>query len=204
MSFPEWITRHELTDFVIEENANCLRLRYEIYQKPRGDESNQKKEIACIEIPQFCNHGKEKLGVFLKDFSTLLCEMLVKWDKDTVERLYTEAMSELFCEDAADYELGFYEKFGFLYCTIQLSEEGHKKIYGEGRNGTWLARELSFAWLPPKRTRFQDVDPSPAWKQIEAKALRRQRHPRRVSSLRDYIERGYIELDDENEKKEEK
>ena len=192
MSFPVLVEKFKLSDFVIESEYRCINLLYSFYPKQTDS------KIAEISIPPFCV-GKAKLGVFLRDFSVLLNEMLVKWDKEVVARLFTEAMQTLFPDDVADFELGFYENCGYLYCTIQFSEEGHKKAFGHGWNGTSLARELSFAFIPPKRTMFQKTDPAieEATKQLEA--IRR--HPRRTTSLREYIEAGEDEHKDENKGK---
>lgn len=192
MSFPVLVEKFKLSDFVIESEYRCINLLYSFYPK----QSDSK--IAEISIPPFCV-GKAKLGVFLRDFSVLLNEMLVKWDREVVARLFTEAMQTLFPDDVADFELGFYENCGYLYCTIQFSEEGHKKAFGHGWNGTSLARELSFAFIPPKRTMFQKTDPAieEAAKQLEA--IRR--HPRRTTSLREYIEAGNDNNQNENKGK---
>lgn len=171
----------KLSDFVIECEDNYINLLYSFYPKQTDS------KIAEISIPPFCV-DKAKLGVFLRDFSVLLNEMLVKWDKKVVARLFIEAMQKLFPDDMADFELGFYEIRGYLYCTIQFSEKGHKKAFGHGWNGTSLAQKLSYAFMPPKRTMFQETDPAieEALKQLEA--IRR--HPRRTTSLREYIEAG--------------
>ena len=207
MSFPVWTETYELTDFIIEEESTAIQTQFFFYPKDKELEAKYTEKeykillyrgltlgddnysICTINIPPFCQ-GKAKLGVFLKDFSTLLNEMLVKWDRAIIERLYTEAMQKIFPEDAADYELGFYEKYGFLYCTVQFSEEGHKKAFGQGWQGTSTAKEMSYVFMPPKRLRFQETDPAlkEVESQIKAKALRRKRHPRRTCSLRDYIE----------------
>ena len=207
MSFPVCTETYELTDFIIEEESTAIQTQFFFYPRDKELEAKYTEKeykillyrgltlgddnysICTINIPPFCQ-GKAKLGVFLKDFSTLLNEMLVKWDRETVERLFTEAMQKIFPEDAADYELGFYEKYGFLYCTVQFSEEGHKKAFGQGWLGTSTAKEMSYVFMPPKRLRFQETDPArkEVENQIKAKALRRKRHPRRTCSLKDYIE----------------
>lgn len=179
----------KLSDFVIECENNYINLLYSFYPK----QSDSK--IAEISIPPFCV-GKAKLGVFLRDFSVLLNEMLVKWDKEVVARLFSESMQKLFPDDMADFELGFYEIRGYLYCTIQFSEEGHKKAFGCGWNGTSLAQKLSYAFIPPKRTMFQETDPA-----IEEALETIRRHPRRTTSLREYIEAGEDEHKDENKGK---
>ena len=199
----------KLSDFVIECENNYINLLYSFYPKQSEIERklsekagrtlsekeleslryrfDKELKIAEISIPSFCV-GKAKLGVFLRDFSVLLNEMLVKWDKEVVARLFSESMQKLFPDDMADFELGFYEIRGYLYCTIQFSEEGHKKAFGCGWNGTSLAQKLSYAFIPPKRTMFQERDPAieEAAKQLEA--IRR--HPRRTTSLREYLEAG--------------
>lgn len=187
------VERFKLSDFVIESEYRCININllYSFYPK----QSDSK--IAEISIPPFCV-GKAKLGVFLRDFSVLLNEMLVKWDREVVARLFSESMQKLFPDDMADFELGFYEIRGYLYCTIQFSEEGHKKAFGCGWNGTSLARELSYAFIPPKRTMFQETDPA-IEEALEAKRLRRLR--RRTTSLREYIEAGEDEHKDENKGK---
>ena len=189
MSFPVLVERFKLSDFVIKSEYTCINLLYSFYPK----QSDSK--IAEISIPPFCK-GQAKFGVFLKEFSILLNEMLVKWDRETVQRLYDESMQTLFPDDMADFELGFYEIRGYLYCTIQFSEEGHKKAWGCGWNGSSLARALSCAFIPPKRTMFQKTDPAieEAAKQLEA--IRR--HPRRTTSLREYLEAGNDNNQDEH------
>ena len=209
----------KLSDFVIECENNYINLLYSFYPKQSEIERklsekagrtlsekeleslryrfDKELKIAEISIPPFCV-GKAKLGVFLRDFSVLLNEMLVKWDKEVVARLFTEAMQTLFPDDMADFELGFYEIRGYLYCTIQFSEEGHKKAFGCGWNGTSLAQKLSYAFIPPKRTMFQETDPA-IEEALEAKRLRRLR--RRTTSLREYIEAGEDEHKDENKGK---
>ena len=191
MSFPVLVEKFKLSDFVIESEYTCINLLYSFYPKQTDS------KIAEISIPPFCV-GKAKLGVFLRDFSVLLNEMLVKWDREVVARLFTEAMQKLFPDDMADFELGFYEIRGYLYCTIQFSEEGHKKAFGHGWNGTSLAQKLSFAFIPPKRTMFQETDPA-IEEAFEAKRLHRLR--RRTTSLREYIEAGEDEHKDENKGK---
>ena len=192
MSFPVLVERFKLSDFVIKSEYTCINLLYSFYPKQTDS------KIAEISIPPFCK-GQAKFGVFLKEFSILLNEMLVKWDKEVVARLFTEAMQTLFPDDVADFELGFYEIRGYLYCTIQFGEEGHKKAFGCGWKGTSLARALSFAFIPPKRTMFQETDPAieEAAKQLEA--IRR--HPRRTKGLREYLESGEDEHKDENKGK---
>ncbi len=206
MSFPVWTETYELTDFFIEEESIAIRTQFFFYLRDKVKEAkypnfNEKIWIYkgltlddddvffTIVIPPFCE-GEAKLGVFLKDFSTLLDEMLVKWDRETVERLFTEAMQKIFPEYAANYELGFYERYGFLYCTVQ-------------RKGSSLAQEMSYSFMPPTRLMFQDSDP--AWqeveKQIRAHAARRIRHPRRASKLRDYLEEIDAEKTEEKEQK---
>lgn len=217
MSFPVLVEKFKLSDFEIESEYTCINLLYSFYPKQSEIEKklsekagralsekeleslryrfDKEFKIAEISIPPFCK-GQAKLGVFLKEFSILLNEMLVKWDRETVQRLYDEAMQAIFPDDAADFELGFYEIRGYLYCTIQFSEGGHKKAWGCGWNGSSLARALSSAFIPPKRTMFQERDPAieEAAKQLEA--IRR--HPRRTKGLREYIEAGEDEHKDEN------
>ncbi len=189
MSCPVLVEKFKLSDFEIESEYTCINLLYSFYPKQADS------KIAEISIPPFCV-GKAKLGVFLRNFSVLLNEMLVKWDKEVVARLFTEAMQKLFPDDAADFELGFYEIRGYLYCTIQFSEEGHQKAFGYGWNGSSLARALSSAFIPPKRTMFQERDPAieEAAKQLEA--IRR--HPRRTKGLREYLEAGNDNNQDEH------
>ena len=209
----------KLSDFVIECEDNYINLLYSFYPKQSEIERklsekagrtlseneleslryrfDKELKIAEISIPPFCV-GKAKLGVFLRDFSVLLNEMLVKWDKEVVARLFSESMQKLFPDDMADFELGFYEIRGYLYCTIQFSEEGHKKAFGHGWNGTSLAQNLSYAFIPPKRTMFQETDPA-IEEALEAKRLHRLR--RRTTSLREYIEAGEDEHKDENKGK---
>ena len=205
MSFPVLVERFKLSDFVIESEYTCINLLYSFYPKESEIERkvlryrfDKEFKIAEISIPPFCV-GKAKLGVFLRDFSVLLNEMLVKWDKEVVARLFSESMQKLFPDDVADFELGFYEIRGYLYCTIQFSEEGHKKAFGCGWNGTSLAQKLSYAFIPPKRTMFQKTDPAneEAAKQLEA--IRR--HPSRAKRIREYIEADEDEHKDENKGK---
>ena len=204
MSFPVLVERFKLSDFVIESEYTCINLLYSFYPKESEIERkvlryrfDKEFKIAEISIPPFCV-GKAKLGVFLRDFSVLLNEMLVKWDKEVVARLFSESMQKLFPDDMADFELGFYEIRGYLYCTIQFSEEGHKKAFGYDWKGTSLAKELSFAFIPPKRTMFQKTDPAiEEAEQLEA--IRR--HPSRAKRIREYIEAGEDEHKDENKGK---
>ena len=215
------VERFKLSDFVIESEYGGINLLYSFYPKQseierklseKAGRTLSEKEleslryrfdkefkIAEISIPPFCV-GKAKLGVFLRDFSVLLNEMLVKWDREVVARLFSESMQTLFPDDMADFELGFYEIRGYLYCTIQFSKEGHKKAFGCGWNGTSLAQKLSCAFIPPKRTMFQETDPT-IEVAFEAKRLLRLRHPRRTKGLREYIEAGEDEHKDENKGK---
>ena len=182
-----------LTDFHIWFHEDVVKTDYIFYEGKYDGEhedchSPRGHSLYTITVPPFCI-GQAKLGVFLKDFSTLLDEMLVKWDRDVVQRLYTETMQRLFPDDAADYELGFYEKQGFLYCTIQFSEEGHKKAFGCGWQGTSGAHEASIAFFPPVRLMFEAKDP--ALRELQkgqaAKVSGRASHPRRPIGLRDYF-----------------
>lgn len=60
-------------------------------------------------------------------------------EMEKVALLCKEVMTELFPEEMPDYELGFYERYGGVYCTIQYSAEGHKK---DGGLREYLDREF--------------------------------------------------------------
>ncbi|MCR5288905.1 MAG: hypothetical protein K6E51_02805 [Treponema sp.] len=193
MSFPIFEECYQLTDFYVKSRAVVIETDIQIYEGKYEDKNylvlgEEGLPLCTISIPPFCE-GQAKLGVFLKEFSILLNEMLVKWDKDVVQRLYTETMQKLFPDEVANYELGFYELRGFLYCTIQFSEEGHKKVFGEGWRGTSTARELSFVFRPIERLKFQSTDPAMEKfyeEQEKVRALRRA-HPRRKNTLADFL-----------------
>ncbi|MBR1912800.1 MAG: hypothetical protein IJ828_10670 [Treponema sp.] len=162
MSLPFDEEIFNFTDFYIYMFENAAKTDYMIYEgnckANLVTEFPSEKRLFTITIPPFCT-GLAKLGVFLKDFSTLLNEMLVKWNRDTVQRFYTETMQKFFPEYVADYELGFYERKGFLYCTVQYTEEGHQKAFGRGWNGTSTAHEMMCDYgLPPSRLMFQEHD----------------------------------------------
>lgn len=184
MTLPYSKERFDFTDFYVETYENTIKTDINFYE---GKVSlTLEHPFYTISIPPFCV-GQAKVGVFLKEFSTLLDEMLVKWDKETVQRLYDETMQALFPEETANYELGFYEIRGFLYCTIQFSEEGHKKAFGKGRNGSTTADESSFAFRPPLRVKFQTTDPAmKKFYEEQSKAPRRPRHPRRECTLKNF------------------
>ena len=189
-----------MTDFIIDEINQEEYLFYD-NDADLDDIFNHEKPFATIEIPPFCKQRQTKLGIFLKEFSTLLNEMLVIYDKEKVARLFKEAMTAIFPEDLPDYELGFYEWNGGVYCTIQYSAEGHKKVYGRERYCPY-AETLSHSYglgSPPKRLMFQQRDE--IWEEwnekvrrLEEKARRRhqqwkQEHPDEPypSPLRDYV-----------------
>ena len=180
MSFPAMGIVHTLTDFKIKEMNNPLATWYEIF--------HGEAKLAEITIPQFCREDeKTKLCIFLKDFSPLLCEMLVKWSRDVVERFFSETMAQFFPASAGDYELGFYEKYNQLYCTVQYTQAAHKRIFGKEREYTF-AQTLSELMLPPKRLMFQENDEVwEKWEErrrriAEAKELRRKKAKKRKSS----------------------
>ena len=195
MSYPRYINTYKLTDFVIVELSYLFGIEYFFYENCSTEDFGKlydggKAAFLNVNVPPFCCEEKTKLGIFLKEFSTFLCEMLVKWDKVVVERFFNEAMQKVFPNEVENYELGFYENLNKPYCTIQFTAKKYKEIFKSDRKETY-AEELSSLLLPPKRTLFQEKDED--WekariRQIEAKALRRLRHPRRATALRDYIE----------------
>ena len=201
MSIPEEHEIYKLTDFIIDEINQEEYLFYDS-DADLDDIFNHKKPFATIEIPPFCKQRQAKLGIFLKEFSTLLNEMLVIYDKEKVARLFKEAMTAIFPEDLPDYELGFYEWNGGVYCTIQYTAEGHKKVYGRERYCPY-AETLAKFEVPAKRVKFQKTDEIwEKWhtehrekiRRIEEKARRRhqqweQEHPDEPypSPLRDYV-----------------
>lgn len=178
---------YQFTDFYIEDCETAIKTDFNFYEGKYEDRSltlsPDDYPFCTIAIPPFCT-GKAKLGVFLKEFSILLDEMLVKWDKDVVQRLYTETMQALFPDEVVNYELGFYEIRGFLYCTIQFSEEGHKKVFGKGRDGSTTANDAAKVSRPPLRVKFQETDP--AMEEFRKIFERRPRHPRRKNTLADF------------------
>ncbi len=181
---------YQFTDFYIEDCETAIKTDFNFYEGKYEDRSlilsPDDYPFCTIAIPPFCT-GKAKLGVFLKEFSILLDEMLVKWDKDVVQRLYTETMQALFPDEVVNYELGFYEIRGFLYCTIQFSEEGHKKVFGKGRDGSMTANDAAKVFRPPLRVKFQETDPAmKKFYEEQSNALRRPRHPRRKNTLANF------------------
>lgn len=182
---------YQFTDFYIEACETAIKTDFNFYERKYEDRSlilsPDDYPFCTITIPPFCT-GKAKLGVFLKEFSILLDEMLVKWDKNVVQRLYTETMQALFPDEVANYELGFYEIRGFLYCTIQFSEKGHRKVFGKGRNGSTTADDASKVFKPPLRVKFQATDPAmEEFREIlESRSGRRPGHQRRKNTLVDF------------------
>ena len=177
MSFPLLLISHNFTDFCIKESHNAISTGYEIFQ---NDDS-----LLSITIPHFCEEEKTKLGIFLKDFSPFLCEMLVKWNKDVVERFFKESMAKLFPNSAGDYELGFYERQNQFYCTVQYTAEAYKRIFGSEMVGTY-AETLSQTILPPKRLKFQKKDET--WEKIFNAIEARRKAAKKRITIRDLLQ----------------
>ena len=159
MSYPKEFSRYTLTDFIIEEEADFFGTGYYFYKNAGGETENE-EPFARISIPPFCEEQRLRLGIFLKEFSTLLDEMLVIYDKETVARLFNEALPALFPDDSLDFELGFCKRMEHLYCMIQYSAEGYWQRFGRERSKPYVEEypcDDEFV-LPPKRLMFQERD----------------------------------------------
>ncbi len=193
MSIPKFSQSFTLTDFILEKTFSYPGFYYKIHNKEKylADPLHSEESLlATITIPPICEEPRMKLGVFLEHFDTILCELLVIYDREVVGRLFGEVMEMLFPEEAENFELGFYEFRGGTYSKIDYSQNGYKKIFGKEREGKSFI-ELAKDSLPPKRTMFQEHDEiwEEFWKKRqEAKELRRKRHPRRTVGLRSFIE----------------
>ena len=63
-------------------------------------------------------------------------------------------MKALFPEEAGNFELEVYERFGGVYSKIDYSQEYFKKVFGCEREESLAQMEM----FPPKRTMFQARD----------------------------------------------
>lgn len=186
MSFPRFLTKFKLTDYIWVEVIGGPETRYKIYKKDNYSEHPVDTSLAEILIPYYCREPKVKLGAFLPQFDKILCELLVVADRENVSRLFSETMKSLFPEEADNFELEIYERFGGVYSAIDYSQEYCKRIFGHER-GESMAQMKMYNLFPPKRTMFQERDE--IWeKYINAYHARREAGKRRRTSLREYIE----------------
>ena len=186
MSFPEFHTKIELSDYILVEAASRPKTRYKIYKKDNYSEYPVDTSLAEILIPYYCGEPKVKLGAFLPQFDKILCELLAVADRENVSRLFSETMKSLFPEEADNFELEIYERFGGVYSTIDYSKEYFKRIFGYER-GESMAQMKMYNLFPPKRTMFQERDE--IWENyINAYHACRKAAKRRRTSLREYID----------------
>ena len=186
MSFPEFHTKIELSDYILVEAASRPKTRYKIYKKDNYSEYPVDTSLAEIWIPYFCGEPKVKLGAFLPQFDKILCELLVVADRENVSRLFSETMKAVFPEEADNFELEIYEEYGGVYSTIDYTQEYYKRLFGHER-GESMAQMKMYNLFPPKRTMFQKRDE--IWENYK-KALdaRREAGKRRRTSLREYFD----------------
>ncbi|WP_191015663.1 hypothetical protein [Treponema zioleckii] len=162
MSFPQYITKFELSDYIWVEAAGGPETEYRIYKKDNyrihhADAHPIDTSLAEILIPHFCMEPKVKLGAFLPQFDKILCELLVVADREIVSLLFSETMKALFPEEADNFEFEVYEKFGGVYSKIDCSKEYFKSIFGHER-GVSAAEMAMNRIIPQKRTMFQERD----------------------------------------------
>lgn len=157
MSFPQYITKFELSDYIWVESAGGPETEYKIYKKDNYCEHPVDTSLAEILIPHFCMEPKVKLGAFLPQFDKILCELLVVAEREIVSRLFSETMKALFPQEADNFELEIYEKFGGVYSNIDCSQEYFKSIFGHER-GVSAAEMAMNRIIPQKRTMFQERD----------------------------------------------
>ena len=186
MSFPRFLTKFKLTDYIWVEAASTPGTEYKIYKKDNYSEHPVDTSLAEIWIPYFCGEAKVKLGAFLPQFDKILCELLAVADREIVSRLFSETMKSLFPEEADNFELEIYEEYGGVYSTIDYSKEYFKRHFGHER-GESMAQMKMYNLFPPKRTMFQERDE--IWENyINAYHACRKAAKRRRTSLREYID----------------
>jgi len=186
MSFPIFQTKIELSDYILVEAASAPKTGYKIYKKDNYSEYPVDTSLAEIWIPYYCGEAKVKLGAFLPQFDKILCELLAVADRENVSRLFSETMKAVFPEEADNFELEIYEKYGGVYSTIDYSKEYFKRIFGHER-GESMAQMKKYNLFPPKRTMFQERDE--IWENyINAYHACRKAAKRRRTSLREYID----------------
>lgn len=183
MSFPRFLTKFKLTDYIWVEAASTPGTEYKIYKKDNYSEHPVNTSLAEIWIPYFCGEAKVKLGAFLPQFDKILCELLVVTEREIVSRLFSETMKALFPQEADNFELEIYERFGGVYSKIDYSHENFRRVFGCEREESLAQMEM----FPPKRTMFQKRDE--IWENYK-KALdaRREAGKRRRTSLREYFD----------------
>ena len=208
MSFPEFHTKIELSDYILVEAASMPKTRYKIYKKDNYSEHPVDTSMAEILIPYYCREPKVKLDAFLPQFDKILCELLAVADRENVSRLFSETMKALFPEETDNFELEIYEEYGGVYSTIDCSKEYFKRIFGHerGPNDEYcsrlqeyfkrhlghervesMAQMKKYNLFPPKRTMFQERDE--IWENyINAYHACRKAAKRRRTSLREYID----------------
>lgn len=142
MSFPQFITKFELSDYIWVEAAGGPETRYKIYKKDNYSKYPVDTSLAEILIPYYCREPKVKLGAFLPQFDKILCELLVVADRENVSRLFSETMKALFPEEVDNFELGIYEKLGGVYSAIDYSKEYFKRHFGHERGESMAQRKM--------------------------------------------------------------
>ncbi len=157
MSFPEIHTNIELSDYILVEVIGGPETSYKIYKKDNYSEYPVDTSLAEICIPRFCMEPKVELGAFLPQFDKILCELLVVADRENVSRLFSETMKAVFPEEADNFELEIYERFGGVYSKIDYSQEYFKYLFGHER-GVSAAEMAMNRIIPQKRTMFQERD----------------------------------------------
>ena len=186
MSFPKIHTKIELSEYILVEVIGGPETRYKIYKKDNYSEYPVDTSLAEILIPDYCREPKVKLGAFLPQFDKILCELLAVADRENVSRLFSETMKAVFPEEADNFELEIYERFGGVYSTIDYTQEYYKRLFGHERVEN-MAQMKMYNLFPPKRTMFQERDE--IWENyINAYHANRKAAKRRRTSLREYIE----------------
>ena len=186
MSFPRFLTKFKLTDYIWVEAASTPGTEYKIYKKDNYSEHPVDTSLAEIWIPYYCGEAKVKLGAFLPQFDKILCELLVVADRENVSRLFSETMKAVFPEEADNFELEIYEKYGGVYSAIDYTQEYYKRLFGHERVEN-MAQMKMYNLFPPKRTMFQERDE--IWENyINAYHANRKAAKRRRTSLREYID----------------
>jgi len=186
MSFPEFHTKIELSDYILVEVIGGPETKYKIYKKDNYNEYPVDTSLAEILIPDYCREPKVKLGAFLPQFDKILCELLAVADREIVSRLFSETMKAVFPEEADNFELEIYEEYGGVYSAIDYTQEYYKRLFGHER-GESMAQMKMYNLFPPKRTMFQERDE--IWENyINAYHACRKAAKRRRTSLREYID----------------
>ncbi len=186
MSFPTIHTKIELSDYILVEVIGGPETKYKIYKKDNYNEYPVDTSLAEILIPDYCREPKVKLGAFLPQFDKILCELLAVADREIVSRLFSETMKAVFPEEADNFELEIYEKYGGVYSAIDYTQEYYKRLFGH-EPGESMAQMKMYNLFPPKRTMFQERDE--IWENyINAYHACRKAAKRRRTSLREYID----------------